>query len=133
MQKQSNTTPSAIVYHSGSKVLELTFVDGENAELTAEVLRVFSPSAEVRGHSEDQRVLQTGKKYIDINSIEPVGNYAIRIVFSDGHDTGIYSWDYLRELHDEHDQMWQQYLRQLEGANASRLPAIPVGQWVPDK
>ena len=97
------------------------------------MLRVFSPSAEVRGHSESERVLQTGKKQVSIDKIEGIGNYAIRIVFSDSHDTGIYSWEYLQELFDHYDEYWQKYLRDLEAANASRLPTIPVGQYIPPK
>lgn len=123
--------PDAITYHRASKRLELRYHDGQVAELTAEYLRVFSPSAEVRGHSEDQRVLQTGKKHVEIKAIEAVGNYAIRITFSDSHDTGIYSWDYLFELVQNHTAHWQSYLTELETANASRLPQIPVATWAP--
>ena len=101
------------------------------AQLSAEYLRVFSPSAEVRGHSADQRVLQTGKKQVGIDNIEAIGNYAVRITFDDGHDTGIYSWEYLRELVDNEPEYWQDYLKELKAANASRLPAIPIGQWTP--
>ena len=101
--------------------------------LSAEYLRVFSPSAEVRGHSSDQRVLQTGKKEVTIKSIEPIGNYAVRIVFSDGHDSGIYSWDYLRELSENYSANWNQYLAELAAANSSRLSTIPLGSWSPPK
>lgn len=123
--------PTAITYHGNSKTLELSYADGSNALLTAEYLRVFSPSAEVRGHSEAERKLQTGKKHVAINNVEAIGNYAIRIVFSDGHDTGIYSFEYLRDLRDRHDVNWEQYEVELKAANASRLPTIPVGQWRP--
>ena len=99
--------------------------------LPAELLRVYSPSAEVRGHSESERVLQTGKKHVGITAIEPVGNYAIRIVFDDGHDTGIYSWAFLADLAQNQESFWQRYLGELEEKNASRLPAIPVGSWTP--
>ncbi|MYD43503.1 MAG: DUF971 domain-containing protein [Gammaproteobacteria bacterium] len=126
-------TPTSITYHKGSKTLEVQFSDGVTAELTAEALRVFSPSAEVRGHSPEQSVLQTGKKHVSIDKIEAIGNYAIRIMFDDGHDTGIYSWDYLRELHDTFDEHWTKYVEELTKANASRLPAIPVGHWSPSK
>ena len=125
--------PQSITYHSKSKILELSYVDRSNSTLTAEYLRVFSPSAEVRGHSESERKLQVGKKHIDIKNIEPIGNYAIRISFDDGHDTGIYSYSYLVELHDQFDINWTQYEVELKAANASRLPTIPVGQWKPDK
>ena len=123
--------PSAITYHANERTLELKYADSDVVQLTAEYLRVFSPSAEVRGHSEDQRVLQTGKKQVGIDKIEAIGNYAIRITFSDGHDTGIFSWEYLRELIDNEDQNWQSYLQELAAANASRLPPIPIGQWTP--
>lgn len=123
--------PASIRYHKKTRTLELQYSDGKNAVLSAELLRVFSPSAEVRGHSEDQRVLQTGKKQVKIQSVDPIGNYAIRIEFDDGHDTGIYSWGYLRELIDRREEYWAQYLRDLEQANASRLPQIPLGHWNP--
>lgn len=123
--------PASIRYHKKTRTLELQYSDGKSAVLSAELLRVFSPSAEVRGHSEDQRVLQTGKKQVAIRSVDPIGNYAIRIEFDDGHDTGIYSWGYLRELVDRREEFWAQYLRDLELANASRLPQIPLGHWSP--
>lgn len=123
--------PASIRYHKKTRTLELQYSDGHNAVLSAELLRVFSPSAEVRGHSTDQRVLQTGKKQVKIQSVDPVGNYAIRIEFDDGHDTGIYSWGYLRELADRSEEYWEQYLRELNQANASRLPKIPLGHWNP--
>lgn len=125
--------PSSITYHSSSKILEIAFQDGVSAQLSAEFLRVFSPSAEVRGHTPEQSVLQTGKKHVAIENLEAVGNYAIRIKFSDGHDTGIYSWVYLRELYDTRDEHWDRYLSDLKAANASRLPAIPIGHWSPSQ
>ena len=123
--------PTSITYHKTSKTLELTYAGRQSATLPAELLRVYSPSAEVRGHSDAERVLQTGKKHVGIDRIEAVGNYAIRIVFDDGHDTGIYSWNFLRDLADNESDYWQRYLDELEEKNASRLPAIPVGQWAP--
>ncbi len=123
--------PASITYHSESRALELKYGDGSTASLSAELLRVFSPSAEVRGHSAEQRVLQTGKKQVQIVSIDAVGNYAIRIVFDDGHDTGIYSWNYLQELTQNEKEYWNQYLNELKQANASRLPQIPLGHWDP--
>ena len=87
----------------------------------------------MRGHSEQERVLQTGKKNVGIKAIEAIGNYAIRITFDDGHDSGIYAWDYLHELGNNQAQHWQDYLSELKQANASRLPTIPVGQWQPNK
>ena len=124
--------PRAVTYHRDSRTLELDYGD-ETATLSAELLRVFSPSAEVRGHSEDERVLQTGKKHVGIEGLEAVGNYAIRIVFDDGHDTGIYSWKFLKELYDQRDEYWRNYLTELKQANASRLPAIPIGHWSPPR
>ena len=124
--------PRAVTYHRDSRTLELDY--GETtAVLSAELLRVFSPSAEVRGHSEQERVLQTGKKHVGIKQMEAVGNYAIRIVFDDGHDTGIYSWDFLKELYDRRDEYWRDYLTELKQANASRLPTIPIGHWTPPR
>ena len=124
--------PTAVTYHRDSRTLELDYGD-TTAVLSAELLRVFSPSAEVRGHSEQERVLQTGKRHIGIKQMEAVGNYAIRIVFDDGHDTGIFSWDFLKELYDRRDEYWRDYLTQLKQANASRLPTIPIGHWTPPR
>ena len=123
--------PTGITYHKTAKTLELGYADNVAMTLPAELLRVYSPSAEVRGHSESERVLQTGKKHVGITAIEPVGNYAIRIVFDDGHDTGIYSWAFLRDLAQNQESFWQRYLSELDEKNASRLPAIPVGSWTP--
>ena len=123
--------PKSITYNSRARELNIQYDDAETIVLSAEYLRVFSPSAEVRGHTSDQRVLQTGKKDVEIESIEPVGNYAIRLVFSDGHDSGIYSWSYLRELSSSFDTNWNQYLRELAATNSSRLAKIPIGSWSP--
>lgn len=123
--------PSNITYHKRSKTLELKFADGA-AEISAELLRVYSPSAEVRGHGPDERRLQSGKKHISITGIEPVGNYAIRILFDDGHDTGIYAWDYLQDLAEHREHYWRDYINDLKAANASRLPTIPVGHFTPN-
>ncbi len=125
--------PTGITYHKTAKTLELSYADNVAMTLPAELLRVYSPSAEVRGHSESERVLQTGKKHVGITAIEPVGNYAIRIVFDDGHDTGIYSWAFLRDLAQNQESFWQRYLSELDEKNASRLPAIPVGSWTPGR
>ncbi len=122
--------PSHITYRKRSKTLVLEF-GGERVELAAEFLRVHSPSAEVRGHSSEQKRLQTGKKQVAVTAIEPVGNYGIRLTFDDGHDTGIYAWGYLKELADHRERYWQEYLDELKAANASRLPAIPVGHFTP--
>ena len=131
MSNPSNIpAPQQITYHKIAHNLELVW---EQAAFTlpAELLRVYSPSAEVRGHSDTERKLQTGKKNVGIRQIEAVGNYAIRLVFDDGHDTGIYAWDYLHDLGANQERYWQDYLVELKQANASRLPQIPVGQWSP--
>ena len=101
-------------------MLEIAFDDGNRYKLSCEYLRVSSPSAEVRGHGTGQEVLQTGKRGVSITAIEPVGNYAIKLVFSDGHDTGLYSWDYLYSIGADHDRLWNEYLQRLEKAGASR-------------
>jgi DUF971 family protein len=116
----STPAPTEIKLHQTSRVMELTYADGKRFELSYEFLRVNSPSAEVRGHGPGQEVLQTGKKNVEIVSVEPVGAYAIQPTFSDGHDTGIYSWDYLYELGVNRDHLWAEYLQRLEAAGASR-------------
>ena len=115
--------PTEIKLHQTSRVLEIAFNDGRSFKLPYEFLRVHSPSAEVRGHGRGQEVLQTGKRDITITEVEAVGHYAIRPKFSDGHDTGIFSWDYLRELGEDQDELWQRYLERLAQAGASREPA----------
>ncbi|MFP6806242.1 MAG: DUF971 domain-containing protein [Pseudomonadales bacterium] len=111
--------PNEIKFHSRSATLELIYDDCSQT-LSAEYLRVFSPSAEVQGHSPEQAVLQHGKRAVTIRDIEPQGNYAIKLVFSDGHDTGIFSWKYLRDLGDSLDSNWDGYLKRLEEAGKSR-------------
>lgn len=120
MDARSQPRPVVITVHQASRRLELGYEDGRRFELPFEFLRVYSPSAEVRGHGPGQEVLQTGKRAVQIERLEPVGNYAVRPVFSDGHETGIYSWDYLYELGRDHDTLWQRYLKRLEEAGASR-------------
>jgi DUF971 family protein len=112
--------PTGITLHQKSRVLEIAFADGRAFRLPYEFLRVYSPSAEVRGHGPGQEVLQTGKRAVEIRSVEPVGSYAIQPVFSDGHSTGIYSWDYLYELGETQDRLWSQYLEKLKAAGGSR-------------
>ncbi len=112
--------PTNIVLHQKSAVLEIAYEDGRVFKLPCEYLRVYSPSAEVRGHGAGQETLQTGKRNVGIRSIEPVGNYAVRLIFTDGHDTGLYSWDYLHELGVNQDRLWKDYLARLEKAGASR-------------
>lgn len=118
--------PVGIELHRQSKLLELLYPHDERYELTCEYLRVYSPSAEVRGHGEGQEKLQVGKINVTIKSIEPVGNYALQLVFSDGHDTGLYSWDYLYELCTNREAYWQDYLERLHAAGASRDPEVQV-------
>jgi len=116
----STPQPTEIKLHQKSRVLEIAFGDGKTFQLPCEFLRVHSPSAEVRGHGPGQEVLQTGKREVGITHIEPVGTYAIQLVFSDGHDTGIYSWDLLYEFGLNQEAMWQQYLERMAQAGASR-------------
>src|ERR1700704_1803468 len=113
-------TPIEIKLHQKSRVLEISFSDGSRFELPYEFLRVHSPSAEVRGHGPGQEVLQTGKKEVAINRIEPVGTYAVQLCFSDGHDTGIYSWDLLYDYGARQREMWAHYRQRLDAAGASR-------------
>ena len=113
-------TPTEIKLHQKSRLLEIAFSDGRSFSLPFEFLRVFSPSAEVRGHGPGQEVLQTGKRSVDIVSLDPVGSYAVQPTFSDGHATGIYAWDYLYSLGTDHDRMWEEYLKKLAEAGASR-------------
>jgi DUF971 family protein len=112
--------PTDITLHQKSGVLEVTFDDGRKFSLPVEYLRVFSPSAEVRGHGPGQEVLQIGKRSVGITAIEPVGVYAVKFVFSDRHDTGIYSWDYLYELGVKQDFNWKSYLARMQQAGKSR-------------
>ena len=113
-------TPTEIRLHQKSRVFEITFDDGRSFRLPYEFLRVYSPSAEVRGHGPGQEVLQAGKRAVEIRSLEPVGSYAVQPVFSDGHSTGIYSWEYLYELGEHQDELWARYLERLQAAGASR-------------
>jgi DUF971 family protein len=120
--KKDVPQPTEIKLHQKSRVLEVAFADGKVFRLPCEFLRVYSPSAEVRGHGPGQEVLQVGKRQVEISKIEPVGSYAVQFTFSDGHDTGIYSWDLLYEYGLSQDEMWQHYLRRMEEAGASRDP-----------
>ena len=117
---ESTKIPTEIKLHQKSRILEVSFEGGERFELSYEFLRVFTPSAEARGHGPGQEVLQVGKRDVAIDRVEAVGNYAIRPVFSDGHDSGLYSWDLLYNLGLNRDQLWQAYLNRLEKEDASR-------------
>lgn len=114
--------PTRIVVHQASRLLEIEFADNRIFKLPFELLRVYSPSAEVRGHGPGQETLQTGKRHVGISGIEPVGNYAVQPQFDDGHNTGIFSWDYLYWLGDDQEALWADYLQRLEDAGASRDP-----------
>ena len=112
--------PTEIKLHQKSRELEIAFDDGKQFRFSCELLRVYSPSAEVRGHGPGQEVLQVGKKNVDITAIEPVGTYAVKLVFSDGHDTGLYSWDFFHDLGIKQDSYWQTYLARMQQAGAKR-------------
>jgi len=114
--------PTEITLHQESRVLDIAFDDGKRFSLPCEYLRVYSPSAEVRGHGPGQEVLQKGKRLVNVAAIEPVGMYGVKIVFSDGHNTGIYSWDYLYDLGLKRQDNWNRYLARLEQSGASRDP-----------
>ncbi|MGH8801084.1 MAG: gamma-butyrobetaine hydroxylase-like domain-containing protein [Casimicrobiaceae bacterium] len=120
---RSTPRPTEIKLHQASRVLEIAFDNGRSFRFPYEFLRVYSPSAEVRGHGPGQEVLQPGKRDVTISNVESVGHYALRPSFSDGHDTGIYSWDYLYALGEEQDALWKRYLDRLGSAGASRDPA----------
>ncbi len=113
-------SPKTIKLRRAENLLEIQFDDGVLASLTAEYLRVESPSAEVQGHGPDQKRVQAGKLHVGITGIEPTGNYAIRLVFSDGHDSGIFTWDYLYLLNTDYDRRWADYLNALEKAGLAR-------------
>jgi DUF971 family protein len=115
--------PTEISLHKKSRMLEITFADGEHFEFSCEFLRVHSPSAEVQGHGPGQGVLQLGKENVAINKLEPVGSYAIQPAFDDGHDTGIYSWETLYDMGKNKDKYWQEYLDKLEAAGHKRKQA----------
>jgi DUF971 family protein len=115
-------SPTEIKLHQKSRILEISFSDGKTFGFPCEFLRVYSPSAEVRGHGPGQEVLQVGKKNVEIKHIEPVGTYAIQLTFSDGHDTGIYSWDLLYDYGLHQEEMWRRYVKRMEEAGVSREP-----------
>ena len=118
----SNDTPlpQSITVHGQSRVLEVGFADGSVFRIPFELMRVYSPSAEVQGHGPGQEVLQTGKRAVDVVQLEPVGNYAVKPTFSDGHDSGIFSWDYLYFLGSQQDQLWADYQKRLADAGVDR-------------
>jgi DUF971 family protein len=113
-------TPTELILHARSRQLEIAFADGQRFRIAYELMRVCSPSAEVQGHGPGQEVLQTGKREVDIEHIEPVGHYAVKPRFSDGHDSGLFSWSYLYALGRDQDRLWAQYLQRLEQAGLDR-------------
>lgn len=123
--KPDTPSPQAITVHGQSRVLEVSFSDGEIFRIPFELMRIYSPSAEVQGHGPGQEVLQTGKRGVDLDALEPVGNYAVQPRFSDGHDTGIFSWDYLYFLGSRQQDLWAQYAERLQKAGVDRDSAMP--------
>ena len=123
---KNSPTPQALTVHAQSRVLEVSFSDGASFRIPFELMRVYSPSAEVQGHVEGQEVLQTGKRHVTVQSLEPVGNYAVQPVFSDGHDTGIFSWDYLYHLGAQQADLWAQYEARLQAAGRDRDGPMPI-------
>jgi DUF971 family protein len=119
----SKPQPTSLNARTQSKVLEISFDDGKEYSLPFELLRVYSPSAEVRGHGAGQETLQTGKREVSLVALEPVGNYAVKPVFSDEHSSGIFSWDYLYWLGENQAQLWQDYLARLQEAGHPGKPA----------
>lgn len=118
-------TPTNITLHSASRVLEIEYEDGRSFKLPFEFMRVYSPSAEVRGHGAGQETLQAGKRAVTINGLQPIGHYAVQPLFSDGHSSGIYSWEYLYDLGVNQTRLWNEYLAQVEKAGASRDAGAP--------
>ena len=122
---ETQPVPTRIVVHQQSRKLELAYEDGQTYELPFELLRVYSPSAEVKGHGPGQEVLQVGKRDVTLEKLEPVGMYALKPYFSDGHETGLFTWDYLHWLGSNQERLWSDYLYRLNQAGASRDPAAP--------
>jgi DUF971 family protein len=120
-------TPTNLTVHNQSRVLEVSFSDGSNYRIPFELMRVYSPSAEVQGHGPGQEVLQTGKREVELNALEPVGNYAVQPSFSDGHTSGIFSWDYLYFLGSEQDKLWADYTVRLKAAGRERDAPMVAG------
>ena len=123
---KNSPTPQALTVHAQSRVLEVSFSDGASFRSPFELMRVYSPSAEVQGHGEGQEVLQTGKRTVTLQSLEPVGNYAVQPTFSDGHNTGIFSWDYLYHLGAQEAALWAQYEARLQSAGRERDGPMPA-------
>lgn len=118
-------TPQALTVHGQSRVLEVTFSDGAAFRIPFELMRIYSPSAEVQGHGPGQEVLQTGKREVELSALQPVGNYAVQPTFSDGHDSGIFSWDYLYFLGSQSEKLWEDYFARLKAAGVERDAPMP--------
>jgi len=126
--KAGSPTPQALTVHGKSRVLEVVFSDGAAFRIPFELMRVYSPSAEVKGHGPGQEVLQSGKRDVALEGLEPIGNYAVKPIFSDGHDTGIFTWEYLYELGQQEAALWAQYESRLADAGVDRdAPMAPKG------
>ena len=124
--QSGSPTPTALTVHGQSRVLEISFSDGAVFKIPFELMRVYSPSAEVQGHGPGQETLQTGKREVTIEALEPVGNYAVKPVFSDGHQSGLFSWDYLYQLGAEQSRLWDDYFQRLQAAGVERDTPMPV-------
>ena len=124
--KTGAPTPESITVHGASRMLEVAFSDGASFRIPFELMRIYSPSAEVQGHGPGQEILQTGKREVDLVDLQPVGNYAVQPRFSDGHDTGIYSWELLYELGANQQQLWAAYERRLAAAGVDRDAPMPA-------
>ena len=123
--EKNTPAPQDITVHGASRVLEVSFADGATFRIPFELMRVYSPSAEVQGHGPGQEVLQTGKRLVELEGLEPIGNYAIKPTFSDGHDSGLFTWEYLYFLGSEQDQLWADYERRLQSAGVDRDAPMP--------
>ena len=124
----ASPTPTALTVHSQSRILEIAFSDGATFRIPFELMRIYSPSAEVQGHGPGQEVLQTGKRDVNVVALEPIGNYAVKPVFSDGHESGLFTWDYLYHLGADQSQLWDDYERRLKAAGALRdAPMVVAG------
>ena len=128
-----NKTPTEVKLRKQSNTLELSYSDGSQLEFSSEFLRVHSPSAEVRGHGNGQEVLQTGKRNVKLKNLEPVGNYAVKLEFDDGHSTGIFSWDYLVSIGRDKKKLWEDYLLRLQQAGKTRDPSPTDTQIIKEK
>ena len=124
--QSGSPTPTALTVHSQSRLLEVAFSDGAEFRIPFELMRIYSPSAEVQGHGPGQEILQTGKREVDVVALEPIGNYAVKPVFSDGHESGLFTWDYLYHLGNDQSQLWGDYERRLQAAGVARDAPMAV-------